>query len=255
MFEVFYPIIGSRAVAIYGFLTSRAYGDDPNFTCSRRGLAAATGLDHATVSRELAILKEVGLILLEPGGGNRSSKEQLVDLTQLAVHYGVVRQNGLGHADCQNRYRNASSVTSQTWDGSYKGSHQAATPRRGLSGKPAPPILRKVLFCLFQERDTGVSAAIRERSPGETQQASHLFQEEIRKENIMQLDPADLWKIGHKDKGHYDSDENELGQQLYRARCCFGGAIDALKKQLVNPGRFTHRTDCYSAGSDCVPVR
>jgi hypothetical protein len=36
--------------------------------------------------------------------------------------------------------------------------------------------------------------------------------------------------------------------QLYRARCCFSGAIDTFKNHLVNPGRprFSHTADGYS---------
>jgi DNA-binding transcriptional ArsR family regulator len=87
--DLFQPIIGLTAVAVYTNLARRAYGDDPTVKYSLRDLARDMGISHPTVSRAIATLEYLGMIRLCKRGGNIQSEAELVDLKRLAEHMGA----------------------------------------------------------------------------------------------------------------------------------------------------------------------
>lgn len=81
--ELFLPIIGSHAFAVYSSLLQRAFaGASMKYTV--RGMAKATSLSRATAWREILVLQRIGMVRLRSGGGNRESTCEFTDLKELA---------------------------------------------------------------------------------------------------------------------------------------------------------------------------
>ena len=81
--EIFQPIIGAAAFAIYAGLLRKAI-KGPEVSYTTRRVAAETSLSTTTVWRELRVLEHVGMVRLRAGGGNRDSICQFLDLKELA---------------------------------------------------------------------------------------------------------------------------------------------------------------------------
>lgn len=88
LFTVFQPIIGSPPSALYCHLTRLACGPSLQFTLRR--LASETGRSCKTVSRNLSVLRHVGMVRLRTGRINQETECYLVDLKELARSLGAV---------------------------------------------------------------------------------------------------------------------------------------------------------------------
>jgi hypothetical protein len=89
MYDLVQKVVGPTALAVYVNLTRKAYGYDAKLKCALRELAADMGQSHATVGRELTVLKHVNVVRLKVAGGNRPSEWELTDLRELARCWGA----------------------------------------------------------------------------------------------------------------------------------------------------------------------
>src|SRR4051794_17679734 len=81
--EIFQPIIGPAAFAVYANLLRNAFnGSEVSYAL--RHVAVETSLSRTTVWRELRVLEHIGMVRLRAGGGNRDSICQFFDLKELA---------------------------------------------------------------------------------------------------------------------------------------------------------------------------
>ena len=85
-YDVFQPIIGPHAVALYGNLSRMSR--DGKISYSVRSLAKITGQSPSTVDRQLKVLEHVGMVRTYPRGGNRESACELLDLKDRIASWG-----------------------------------------------------------------------------------------------------------------------------------------------------------------------
>lgn len=231
--DVFLPIIGPHAGAVYAALIRMSYAK-AHLECSVRKLALVIGISAATVARSLQILKEVGLVRLSPTSGNRKSICDLLDVKALAASYGgqydrkasayVLPQSAIDHLKAK--------VTALRLN--QQGRTKAApTAQSKPSVRNASQGGLESLSSI-SHRDACVSPLLRQRSARETQTGAHLLQEETRIEIIpAPTPPLDC----ESQKPKSIPDEVVPDAELNRARAKLTGVVNDMKSHLLDPNR------------------
>jgi DNA-binding transcriptional ArsR family regulator len=203
------------------------------------------GVSHATVGRELEVLKYLYLIRLRAAGGNRQTEWELMDLKQLAKQWGATynKQKATFELSCQTTDRLRAEVERLRKELQGKIKKMSPPTRENLSFQSAVTT-RACVPAGDSRRDANVSPEKHERHAGETQTLSQQIKENIRQENNLSPTPfrsEDLTNC----KGVFD--EREVSTLLNRAQVLFAAAIENLKDHLVDSGRprLSHLEDGY----------
>ena len=87
LYDCFQPVIGPLAVGVYVRLTRESYGSAVKI--SLRDLATLTGISKSAVGRALAVLEQIGMVVVQRAAAQRTPAYHLADLKELALHYGA----------------------------------------------------------------------------------------------------------------------------------------------------------------------
>jgi hypothetical protein len=246
LYDLMQKIVGPTAFAVYANLTRRAYGCNGWLKCSLRSIAGDMGVSHATVGRELEVLKYLNLIRLRAAGGNRQTEWELMDLKQLAKLWGAT-------------YNKQKASFELSWQTTDRLRAEVELLRKELQGKikkmPPPPTPENLSFQSTvntrayvpvgdSRRDANVSPERHERHARETQTCSQQIKENRRQENNLSPTPFHVVEL-RKSKDVPDERKNEMS--LKRARDLFCGVMDDLKDHLVDSCRpqLSHLGDGY----------
>jgi DNA-binding transcriptional ArsR family regulator len=229
MCDLVQKVVGPTALAVYANLTRRAYGSNA-IKCTVRELAAAMGQSHATVSRELTVLKYIEVVRVKVAGGNRPSEWELTDLRELAKLWGAT----------YNRRTCFFELSQRSIEYLKKKVDRLRIELQGKAGKSRRIASSASIPSPKSERDTSVSPERQQRYSRGTQTVLHLI-ENRKQENDLSPTPFHVGEF-RKDKELPDE-----GGTCVIARDLFFGVMDDLKEHLVNPGRprFAHLDDGY----------
>jgi hypothetical protein len=225
--RLFLPIIGSRAFAIYASLLQGTYGE-PHLSYAASDVGEAAGMSKATVWRELQVLQWLGMVRLNPGGGNSKSRCEFLDLKELAKRLGATERRGAS--------LRLSKETTQALKGAVDQLRKQSQGKQSKGPKNFPHP-SAILFLAAAQRDAGVSPEKRERLTRETQMGSHL----LRKKKIHQdcLSPTPFHECNPtQPENHSTNDKNP--EMLKHVRDCFNGVMDGMRNHLLDPNRLRH---------------
>lgn len=198
LYDIFQPIIGSYAVALYGNLSRRAYGDDAKFSYTVRDLSKGTGLSRSTVSRELRVLERMNMVRLGAGGGNQPSKCELLALDKTAESLGATRSKAskyVLHKDTSERLKAEVADLRRELQGNAPVERRAQTLPQQQSGPRSTP--EQDASLPDSQRDANVTPERHQRYARETQTGPHLLKKNRKHENTLPPTPfpiENLWK-------------------------------------------------------------
>jgi hypothetical protein len=183
----------------------------------------------------MAALKHIGMVRINPGGGNQESECALVDLKKLAVHLGASKdRKRASYVLPPDRIEDLRSEIAAL---------HTSMQKKPKSGCKAEALDRKSsgnrdcanLFLLDSKRDISVSQKRRQRSSEETQTGSHLILKKTTHQNIPTPNPpihhGELWKT--KDS----PDEDGPDVLLKWASDRFNAVIDDMRAHLLDTSR------------------
>lgn len=171
----------SRSIAYSYF--KRIEFTNPRLTHSIRGIAEATGIGDATVSRSLEILEHLGLIKLTRFPGSRGSECKLLESRAVAIGMGA-------------QYHRRTVSFSLPPQVAHRLKAEIKALREKQQGKTSPKTLAGASHVCgnrafgVSQRNAGVSPEKRQRTARETQMGTHLIQEERRSEETPSPTPA-----------------------------------------------------------------
>ncbi|HEX4004715.1 MAG TPA: hypothetical protein VHX60_00940 [Acidobacteriaceae bacterium] len=223
IYDFFLPIMGADCLAVYGCFTRMEFSN-PKLTHSIRGIAGATGLSDATVSRSLEILEYLGLIKLTRFGGSRDSECQLLDSRAVAIGMGV-QYNRVGtsfsfpHQVLQRLVAQVKALREK---------QQGKSVAKGPFGDPWE--CESTPHCV-SERNARVSPMKCQRSTREAQSRSRQLEKKEEDEEVPSPTPSQHEASQQQPRSTNDKTPEEV---LAWSRACFAGAIGGLKDHLLN---------------------
>jgi hypothetical protein len=234
MYDLVQKIVGPTAFAVYANLTRKAYGYDPRLKFALRGLAADMGQSHATVGRELTVLKRLNVVRLKVAGGNRPSEWELTDLRELVKCWGATYNKRTG--SCELDQLSTECLRDQV--------DRLRRDLQGKTDKTRSVSLSDSIPSPNFERDASVSPERQQCYSRETQTGSHHLIENRRQENNLSPTP---FHVGELSKSKDFPDERRIEMSLKRACDLFCGVMNEMKDHLVVAGRpqLAHLEDSY----------